>query len=282
MPISETIELGRYNTLRVIRIRDAGAFIGNEHEEVLLPNKFVPEGAAAGDEIDVFVYTDSEDRLVATTQTPLATEGEFALLKVVDATKHGAFVHWGLDKDLFVPFKEQHRRLEVGKRYVFAITVHQATRRLIGSTRLARFLDYDIQDLTEGDEVSLMVYDFNSVGAMVLVDGAFPGLVFKNELYQTLQVGDELTGYIKALRPDNKLDISLQKRKKLAILDDRGKILKALQDAGGFLPLHDKSDPDAIKATLQMSKKAFKRAIGGLYKSRVISLKPDGIKLNET
>lgn len=258
-----------------------GAYLGTDTDEVLLPSKFVPQDAAIGDELRVFVYTDSEDRPVATTQIPLATEGEFALLKVVDVMKHGAFANWGLDKDLFVPFKEQHRRLEVGKRYVFAVTVHQATRRLIGSTRLARFLDYDIQDLQEGDEVSLMVYDFNQVGAMVLVDGAFPGLIYKNEIFQPLQVGDELTGYIKQLRPDNKLDISLQKKKKLAIADDSQRILSALKEAGGFLPLHDKSDPSDIKETLEISKKAFKRAVGGLYKARKIELLPDGIRLKK-
>ena len=275
------IQIGRYNELVVMRDAPPGVYLSREgdDEEVLLPTRLVPEGTRLGDELRVFVYTDSEDRPVATTQRPKAVVGDFALLRVVDVSEHGAFLDWGLDKDLFAPFGEQRGRLSVGDQRVFAVTLDEHTGRVMASSQLHGHIDYDVSGVSAGDEVELLVYGRNEVGTLVLVDERHTGIVYHNEAFSPMRAGDRLIGFVHLVRPDNKLDIRLQRKGKEAIDDARQVLLHALRDAGGFLPLHDKSDPGAIRRELEMSKKAFKKALGGLYKERLVELRPDGVQL---
>jgi predicted RNA-binding protein (virulence factor B family) len=273
------ISIGQYNTLEVVREGDPGLYLGAEAQAVLLPWRYVPEGTKVGDQLRVFVYTDSEDRPIATTLTPTAVVGDFALLEVVAVAEHGAFLNWGLAKDLFAPFNEQRDRTEVGGKYVFAVSLDERDGRVKASSELGRYFDYDVDEVQEGDEVDLLVYGRNDVGALVVVDGRHAGIVYLNETFQPLTVGDEITGYVKFVRPDNKLDIRLQRIGAEAADDGQRVVLEALRAHGGFLPLHDKSPPEEIRAQFALSKKAFKRALGALYKARRVELRPDGVKL---
>ncbi len=275
------IEIGVFQTLVVRTQTDFGLYLGDEDpdHQVLLPRKYEPVDVELGDEIRVFVYTDSEDRPVATTQVPKATAGDFALLRVVDRNEHGAFLDWGLDKDLFAPRNEQSRMLDIGDELVFAVVRDQRDGRMKAASLLGPYLDYEVQHLTVGKKVDLLVFDHNDLGALVVVDGAHAGLVYRNESFQALVVGQRLEGYLKFVRADNKLDISLVRTGREAIDDAQKTLLEAIVEDGGFLPLHDKSAPEAIYARLSMSKKAFKKALGGLYKLRRVELTGDGVKL---
>jgi len=277
--MTQPIDIGRYSTLTIRREAEAGLYLGSDEQEVLLPRKFIPKDFEIGAEITVFVYTDSEDRPVATTQKPKAIVGDFAALEVIDLSEHGAFLDWGLDKDLFAPFKQQQRKLDLGDWLVFAISLDERSNRVIASSQLRTFFDYDVSGVKVDDAVELLVYDHNELGALVVVDGRHTGLVYKGEASRDLRIGDTLTGYVKLVRPDNKLDIRLQRTGREAIDDATQTLLDALREAGGFLPLHDKSPPEQIRRRLSLSKKAFKRALGGLYKARRVELLPDGVKL---
>ncbi|MDH5492579.1 MAG: S1-like domain-containing RNA-binding protein [Myxococcales bacterium] len=279
--MTEPIQIGRYNTLKIMRSAPPGLYLGSEEEQVLLPSRYVPEGAAIGEALRVFVYTDSEDRPIATTLEPAAVVGDFALLEVVDLSEHGAFLDWGLDKDLFAPFGEQHQRLRIGDRRVFAVCSDERTGRVHASSQLRTHLDYDVSGIEVGAEVSLLVYDPHELGALVVVEGKHAGLVYRTETFQPLSVGDSLKGYVKRVRDDNKLDIGLQRQGVDAIDDAQRRLLEALRASGGRLRLHDKSPPEEIRATLRLSKKAFKRALGALYKARRVRLLDDGIELLE-
>lgn len=273
------IPIGKYCTLRVVSRDRYGLRLGDGREEVLLPNKFVPEGAEVGQSLRVFVYTDSEDTPIATTQVPHAQVGEFACLTVVDVTPHGAFLDWGLDKDLFVPNNQQHRPMAVGQKHVVAVYLDERTDRVAAAGRIAEFLDYDVSDLEVGAKVELLVYGFNRFGAQVIVDGRYGGLVYASETFVRLHVGSTLSGFIASVRDDNKLDISLQRRGAEALSDARTVIVEALERAGGFLPLHDGSSPEDIYAQLALSKKSFKAALGGLYRERRVELSDTGVRL---
>jgi len=277
-----TIRIGEYNELEVIERVDFGVYLGTGEERVLLPQKWAPDGLGVGDSISVFIYTDSEDRPIATTDAPHATIGEFAFLEVVDIAPHGAFVDWGLEKDLFIPFAQQKRPLERGQRHVVYVSLHERTGRVIGSTDIGRYFEYDLDALPIGKEVSLLVFDFNDVGAQVVVDGRYRGIVYRNETYEPLELGQKLRGWVKALREDERVDISLRRLGHGATLDAKDVILDALAAAGGTLPLHDKSSPDDIRAALKMSKKVFKKAIGGLYKARRIVITDVGIESTDS
>ena len=275
------IAIGEQQTLVVRNEKEQGLYLGGEErkDQVLLPRKYVPPGTQLGDSLRVFVYTDSEDRPVATTQTPKAAVGDFALLEVVDVTPHGAFLDWGLDKDLFAPKKEQSRRLRVGDRCVFAVTLDPRDERVKASSLLGKYLDYDVSHLKPGAEVDLLVYDERDIGYLVVVDDAHSGLVYRNEVFEPLEIGQRLIGWIKTVRSDNKIDVRIQRPGASGIDDAQEVVLEALRKAGGFLPLHDKSPPAEIYEALGMSKKAFKRALGGLYKARRVELGPEGTKL---
>lgn len=276
------IRIGQHNHLDIDRLVEHGAYLTDGEDEVLLPRKWVPEDAEPGDRLRVFVYTDSDDRPIATLEEPYASVGEFACLRVVDGNAHGSFVDWGLDKDVFVPFKEQHQRLMIDDRKVFYLTLHEATNRVIASNRLGRWFDYDLSRLEVKDEVEVMVYAFNDLGAHVVVDGRYRGIIYHNEVFRQIQIGDKFNGWIKEIREDNRLDVTLQRQGRRGQLDAGEIIMEKLEAAGGFLPLHDKSDPKLIVRELNMSKGVFKKAIGTLFKAnRIDLLRGEGIRKRE-
>lgn len=276
------IAIGQFNTLRIVQARPEGLYLGTAKYQVLLPQPEGPVGARIGDELNVFVYTDSQDVPVATLRQPYAVVGEFATLKVVHANAQGAFLDWGLAKDLFVPNNQQQRPLVVGQNYVVAVYLDDRTNRVAAATRLGRFLDYDVSGVVAGTEVNLRVYDFSERGAQVIVEGRYSGLVYVSEIYTPLVIGQELRGFVDVVRADNKLDIRLRRQGHQASSDAKAIILERLKSQGGFLPLHDHSSPDEIRAALGISKKVFKMAVGGLFRSRRVELVEGGVRLIES
>jgi uncharacterized protein len=272
------IEIGKTNRLVAARRAPPGVYLESEGREVLLPNRFVPENLVLGSELDVFVYTDSSDRPVATTQKPLAEVGEFAFLHVIDVTQHGAFLDWGLDKDLFAPLPEQEGRLQKGDAAVVAVCLDEHTQRVMASTRLAQFFDPDTAELAAGTQVDLLVYRRTELGAQVIVEGRYAGLVYASETFGPLEVGARTRGYVQRVREDGKLDVSLRPPGAAGRDGDTQALLRAIDANGGSLPLHDGSSPEEIARLLKMSKKAFKRASGNLYRQRMVRLTPEGIQ----
>ena len=270
--------IGRYNRLKIDRITASGAFLATSEGDVLLPGKFIPEGAEPGSGIDVFIYRDSEDRLVATTQTPRAVVGEFALLRVKDNTKTGAFLDWGLDKDLLLPFGEQPAPVKKGEDALVRLYLDNSGR-IAASAKLEKFLRPADGSLSEGDEVELLLYAFSDLGAKVIIDNTYGGLLFRNELYAKPARGERLRGYVKKIRDDGKIDVTLRKGGVQEATADRETILAALKARDGFLPLTDKSSPEAIAELLRLSKKSFKKGVGGLYKEGLIDITAEGIRL---
>lgn len=261
------IEVGSTNQLTVARTTTPGHVLKDESgREVLLPHKLGPRDLKVGDVISVFVYTDSEDRPIATTQKPLAQVGDFAYLKVVHESEHGAFLDWGLDKDLFVPKAEQYIPMRVGQSYVVAVFLDGRTERVAAASKLGPFFDYDVSGLTVGKSVDLLVYGESETGTLVIVDDRFGGMIHRSELFRPVRVGDKLTGFLANIRDDNKLDIRLRRTGQSGQLDASAVILDALRSSGGVLPLGDKSPPEEIAKRLGLSKKAFKAAVGSLYK----------------
>ena len=263
-----------------MRDTDPGLFLGdNDENEVLLPNRYVPKAFEIGDAIEVFVYLDNEERPVATTDHPFIKKGDFALLRCNATTKFGAFMDWGLVKELFCPFKEQAFEMKQGGWYLVYCYLDEETDRLVASSKTNRFLDNSSLTVSQFEEVDLIVSHPSEFGMNVIVNNKHLGLVFKDDIYKDLSVGDRLKGIVKKVRPDNKLDIGLSQIGYRNIEPSAQTVLDILGDHGGFLPLHDKSDPEEIKTQLQMSKKSFKKAIGSLYKNRQIDIKDDGIYL---
>ena len=275
------IRIGEYNDLKAFKRVDFGVYLGDEEEWVLLPSKWVPDELALGESLRVFVYTDSKDRPIATTDVPVATIGEFASMEVVDMTKYGAFVDWGLDKDLFVPFRQQMGALKKGQRHIVYVSLDERTGRVIGSTDLGRCFEYDIADLHVGQEVTLLVFDFNDAGAQVVVEGRYRGIVYHDETFEALQIGQQINGWVKQLRDDNRIDVSVRRPGHGSVVDAKVVILEALIAAGGSLSLHDKSSPEEIRETLKLSKRVFKKAVGGLYKDRRVRISETGIHIND-
>jgi len=276
------IEIGKTNRLAAARRAPPGMYLARDGQEVLLPNRFVTEQLEIGAELDVFVYTDSSDRPVATTQKPLAEVGQFACLTVIDVTPHGAFLDWGLDKDLFAPLPEQEGRLRKGDRVVVAVCLDEHTQRVMASSRLAQFLEPPASPPAPGTPVELLVYRQTELGAQVIVDDRHAGLVYASETFAPLSVGDRVSGYVRRLREDGKLDISLRAPGAAGRDEDTRALLRALESSGGHLPLHDDSAPEEISERLGMSKKAFKRAVGNLYRQRAVRIEADGIRLAST
>ena len=275
------IKIGEYNTLEILRHTDPGLFLGdNEDNEVLLPNKYVTEVFEIGEKLEVFVYLDNSERLVAVTDKPYIHVGEFALLRCNAVTKFGAFLDWGMVKELFCPFKEQAFKMKKGGWYLVYCYLDEETSRLVASSKTNRFLDNSELTVQKFDEVDVIVSHPSEIGMNVIVNKKHLGLVYKDEIFQDLNVGDRLKGIVKKVRRNNKLDIALGQIGYRNIEPNAELILTELKDNSGFLRLTDKSSPDEIKDTLQMSKKSFKKAIGSLYKQRLISLKEDGIYLN--
>lgn len=274
------MKLGQYNELNAARVTANGFYLEDEEgNEVLLPNNYVDENLAIGDSIEVFVYKDSEDRVVATTEHPELTLHEFAYLEVKSVEHFGAFVDWGLLKDLLVPKREQAVDLVKGRSYVVYMFIDKETDRLVGSTKINRALSQEDIEVEEGEQVELLVYASTDLGFKVVVNQKHEGLIYHNEVFQQVRVGDRLRGYVKKVREDNKIDITLQKEGYAKVESSSDVILIKLKNKGGFIPLNDKSDPQDITDTFAMSKKTFKKAIGGLYRERLITIEPDGIHL---
>lgn len=279
------MEVGKYNTLQILRGTSVGMYLGDEEgNDVLLPHKYIPENAQIGENIEVFIYRDSEDRLIATTLKPLILLNQFAILEVVAATQFGAFLDWGLEKDLFVPFKEQNHKLQKGQYVPVYLYLDEQTDRVVASAKVHKyFKNLDGVDLDEGQEVDLLVFEKTELGHNVVVNNLYKGLVYENETFRRLAWGDTTKGYVKLIRDEGKIDISLQPLGFLKTLEPNQKaILDKLQQSGGTLNLSDNSDPIEIQEVLEMSKKAFKKAIGVLYKDKKIIIKSDSIVLNQT
>ncbi|NTW98474.1 MAG: GntR family transcriptional regulator [Geobacteraceae bacterium] len=272
------LQVGNYNQLAITRITASGAIFTTNGGEVLLPLRLVPVGAEVGTILNVFVYVDSDGRLTATTKRPRAVVGEFALLKVKEATTVGSFLDWGLEKDLLLPFGEQIEPVRRGNQVLVWIYLHDSGR-IAASAKLEKFIKPVDESLFEGAEVELLVYAITDLGAKVIINNSFGGLIFHTELVVKPSCGEHLRGYVKKIRDDGKVDVTLRKGGVTDAAQDRDVILDALAANKGFLPLTDKSSPDAIATLLRLSKKSFKKAVGGLYKEGVISILPDGIKL---
>lgn len=276
------LKLGEYNTLEFVRERDQGAYLSDdEGNEVLLPNKYVPNQFMIRDEIKVFLYLDHEERIVATTLEPFATVNSFAYLKCTTVSEIGAFMDWGLEKELFVPFREQASKMRVGSWYLVYVYLDKETNRLVGSSKTNRFLDNSLVLLSSYDEVDLIASHPSPHGWNMIVNQKYLGLVYQDEIFQKLTTGDQLKGFVKKVRPDGKIDLTLQRHGYRSIEPNAEQILKELKLQGGFIDLNDKSDPDDIKEVFQLSKKSFKKAIGSLYKAKKIVIENDGIRLVE-
>lgn len=272
------VTLGRINTLTILRSTSVGLFLGDDDiDDLLLPNKYVPESYEIGDSIDVFCYLDHEERPVATTQTPLIKRGEFAYLEVVDVNEFGAFLDWGLEKHLFAPFREQQQKMETGQRYVVHCYLDEKSFRLAASSKLRKFFSKEIPDYNINQKVEALVIRISDIGVDMVVEQQFRGLVFRDQVFRDLAVGDRVTAYIKEVRPDGKIDLSLQAVGTEKLEPAAEEVWETLMANKGFLPLHDKSSPEQIKSELQMSKKTFKKAIGVLYRKRKIRIEETGI-----
>lgn len=272
------IELGKLNSLEILRTTSVGLFLGDEEgNDVLLPNKYVPESYEIGSKISVFCYLDYDERPIATTLEPNIMVDEFQLLKVVEVNEIGAFLQWGLEKHLLVPFREQRVKLQEGQWYVIYCYLDERSNRIVGSNKLDRFLSNDNLEIKVWDQVDLIVTRQTDLGWEVIVNNKYKGLVYANEVFKEIAIGDTMPGCIKTIRKDNKLDISLQPLGTRVLEPAANKIFEIITREGGFLPLHDKSSPDAIKDTLQMSKKTFKKGVGSLFKAKKITIKEDGI-----
>ncbi len=275
------IEIGVYHSLKILRDTAPGLFLADaEGNEVLLPNKYKPKQFSIGDSITVFVYLDYDERPVATTLTPKITKNNFAFLKVVDNAPFGSFMDWGLEKDLFVPFKEQDTRMKKGSLALIYMYEDKVTGRLVGSNKIKKFLTKEIPTYEFNQEVKSIVIGNTDIGYTCLLEGKYLGLLYENEVFKPIKIGDEIITYIKKVREDGKIDLSLNiAGYQNSIQSNVPLVLKYIEKNNGFINLTDKSPSEVIQQELGLSKKAFKQAIGSLYKSRMITIMPDGIKL---
>ncbi len=273
------VNIGEYNELEVVKELEFGIYLRVDDVEILMPTKWVPEGTRIGDMLNVFIYRDSDDRLIATTMVPFATANTFAFLEVKDANAMGAFLDWGMQKDLLVPFREQPVKMEPGKSYVVFVYVDDISNRLVASARLNKYIEGNDIKVMEGDMVDLLIYSETPLGYNAIINNMYSGLIYKNEIYETIRIGDRVKGFVSRVREDNKIDLRLQKSGFELVDDVKWRILKMMKDEKGFLSLSDNSSPEEIKVKLAISKKAFKKAIGALYKERLIKLTDKGVML---
>ena len=271
--------LGKFNDLKVIKKVDFGVYLKSDDLEILLPLKYVPEGLRQGEVINVFIYKDSEDRLIATTLKPYAIVDEFAYLRVKQVNQTGAFLDWGIEKDLLVPFREQGKKMEEGKRYMVRIYLDQSTQRIAASAQINKFIEKENIDLQEEDIVQIQVAQKTDMGYNAIINNQYLGLLFGNEIFENINIGDKKNAFVKRIREDKKIDLSLQRSGYELIDVSKNRILKMLKENKGFLPLSDSSSAQKISRVLKMSKKSFKKSIGTLYKERIIEINYDGIKL---
>lgn len=272
------VQVGMYNTLKVSRKVEFGFYLDDGSDGLLLPKRFAPKGLRIGDEIKVFVYHDSDNRLIATTQKPAGVVGDVVQLKCVDSTAHGAFLDWGLMKDIFVAKSQQLTHMHKGGEYLVKIYIDEQTGRIAATEKVEKQLSNDVLTVKEAEEVNLYVQRESDLGYVMIINGKHIGLLHANEVYRNLEVGDKLKGYIKTIRADNKIDLVLDKPGYERVSQEEEKILSLLKTHKGFLPYHDKSSPEVIYDFFGMSKKTFKMALGALYKQRKIELTEKGIK----
>lgn len=276
------IRLGDYNRMTVVKTVDFGVYLdGGEEGEVLLPARYVPDGCKEGDELEVFVYLDNEERLVATTQTPLAKVGDFACLEVSWVNEYGAFLNWGLKKDLFCPFREQKMKMEKGKSYIVHVHIDNESHRIVASAKVERYFDPSFPPYRYGDEVGLLVWQKTDLGFKVIVDNRYAGLVYSNQIFREIRTGDRMKGYIEAVREDGKIDVMLQPTGWRMTKETADVLLDYLETHQGVCRLTDKSPAEDIYQAFQVSKKSYKKAVGDLYKRRLITIEEDCIRLNK-
>ena len=277
------MKAGQNHTLTVTRISDYGLYLADqEGQEVLLPNRYVSLADKVGDAVDVFVYHDSEDRLVATRETPLARAGEAAFLKVVDKNLHGAFLDWGLaGKDLFLPNRNQQGGIFAGRSYVVYVYVDDVTGRCVATNKLKSFVNNETLTVRPREEVDLLVASESEIGYRVVIDNRHWGMLYRNQLFRPVQVGDRLRGYVTKITDDHRIDVSLRQPGYACLQDGADQLLGMLREAGGRLPLGDDSSPEEIHRRTQLSKKAFKRSLGVLLKRGVVAADEEGIKLTK-
>ena len=278
------ITLGNYNTLKVLRRADHGLYLEGDETcgDILLPNRYVPEGCDIDDIIEVFVYLDQDERIIATTEHPLAKVGEFASLEVAWINKYGAFLKWGLMKDLFCPFREQKQRMEVGKHYIVYVKEDEETHRLMATAKVEKYLSYPssyMAELKHGTPVDCLVWQKTDLGFKVIIDNKYQGQIYDNQIFRPLHSGNRLTAYIDHLRQDGKIDITLQPTGRQHTLDFAEVLLRYLYENDGYCDLSDKSPSELIADRFKVSKKAYKKAIGDLYRRRLITLSDEGIRL---
>lgn len=276
------LQAGIYHTLKVVKHVDFGIYLdGGDGDEILMPTRFVHKGVQDGDEITVFVYHDNEGRLIATNQKPYGIVGDIVPMTVKDKNQAGAFLDWGLMKDLFLPLSQQRSPIRVGGKYLVYIYVDEMTGRIAATEHISRHISNDGLTVQEGDEVDMLVWRETDLGYSVVINKIHEGLLHFNEVFKELNIGDSEKGFIKSILPENKITVSLGKKGYQRIEDETGKVLRLLEENNGYLPYHDKSDPEEIYEFFGMSKKAFKMATGSLYKQRKISFTKTGIKLEE-
>lgn len=272
--------LGKMNRMTVSRKVDFGLYLdGGPTGDILLPTRYVPKGTKVGDELEVFIYLDQDERPIATTQKPRAMVGDFAFLNVAWTNEHGAFLDWGLMKDVFCPFREQKKRMEKDKSYIVHIHVDEDSYRIMASAKIEKFLSKDFPEYKQNDEVKILVWQKTDLGFKVIVDNKFQGLIYDNQIFRELHTGDRLKGFVATVRPDGKLDIMMQKQGREQTLDFSERLHEYLFYHDGYCPFTDKSPAEDIYNEFHVSKKVFKRAVGDLYKQHIISLAPDGIEL---
>jgi predicted RNA-binding protein (virulence factor B family) len=272
--------IGRLNRLIVVKDLDQGVYLdGEDRGEILLPRRYVPQDCNPGSSIEVFIYRDSGDRIIATTQKPFAMVGQFAALKVVSVNSSGAFLDCGLDKDLLVPFREQKQKMEEGRSYVVFVYIDDKTDRIAASSKLDKFLGRQTGHFQQDQEVELLVCEQTEIGYKAIINNTHWGILYKNEVFGHLEQGRHIQGYIKKVRDDGKIDLSLHKPGYEKVDDLSGRIIHILREQRGFIPITDKSSPEIIYDLFGVSKKTYKKAIGALYKKRVIILEEDGIRL---
>ncbi len=275
------LKLGQDNQLKIMRETSVGLFLSDEEgNEVLLPNKYVYEDFKVGDLVDVFVYRDSNERLISTTLIPKIKLNQFAYLRAKQKTQFGMFMDWGLEKDLLIPFRQQGSDMEVGKWYVVHLYLDEETDRLVGSTRVNQFIKEDI-DLAENQEVEILLTGKTDLGWNAIINHRYRGLVYYNEIFEELKAGDTRIAFVKKVREDGKVDLSLRKLGYSGIEPMAVKIIDTLMQYQGFIPINDKSEPEDINTMFGISKKSFKKAIGSLYKQHIIRIEDDGIYLND-
>jgi predicted RNA-binding protein (virulence factor B family) len=273
-------EIGKWNKLEVIKELDFGIYLnGDAFGEILMPIRYVPEGTKPGDTVECFLYFDSEDRPIATTEHPLAQVGDFALLEVVSVNSIGAFMNWGLMKDLYVPFREQRQKMEEGQSYVVYIYVDDVSNRIVGSAKVEDFLDKEPHEFETGQEVDVMIYGKSDIGYKAIINNNWTGVIYFSSVFREIKKGEKTKGYIQEIRPDGKVNMLLDKPGYEKVDDVSKKILEKLKQQNGFIQLTDKSPAEQVYEMFGISKKTYKKAIGGLYKARLITIEENGIKL---